>query len=95
MQIKKYGVNIALGRRGVAQPGRALGLGPRCRVFESRRPDHKTKKAVFMPLFFVLKYEVLIRTRELSVFDYKRKAGVRMPVATANERSGGAQRNKM
>ena len=27
--------------RGVAQPGRVLGLGPRCRMFESCRPDHK------------------------------------------------------
>ena len=26
--------------RGVAQPGRVLGLGPRCRMFESCRPDH-------------------------------------------------------
>ena len=39
MQNKKYDVNIRIGFRGVAQPGRALGLGPRCRVFESRRPD--------------------------------------------------------
>ena len=27
--------------RGVAQPGSALGLGPRGRRFESSRPDHK------------------------------------------------------
>ena len=26
--------------RGVAQPGRVLGLGPRCRMFESCHPDH-------------------------------------------------------
>ena len=26
--------------RGVAQPGRALGSGPRCRRFKSSRPDH-------------------------------------------------------
>ena len=43
------------GCRGVAQPGRALGLGPRCRVFESRRPDHKQKKPPFLVAFlFVL-----------------------------------------
>ena len=30
-------------RRGVAQPGRALGSGPRGRRFESSRPDHKLK----------------------------------------------------
>lgn len=29
--------------RGVAQPGRVLGLGPRCRMFESCRPDHYKK----------------------------------------------------
>ncbi len=27
--------------RGVAQPGRVLGLGPRCRRFEPSHPDHK------------------------------------------------------
>jgi hypothetical protein len=27
-------------KRGVAQPGRALGSGPRGRWFESNRPDH-------------------------------------------------------
>ena len=27
--------------RGVAQSGRVLGLGPRCRRFESFRPDHE------------------------------------------------------
>ncbi len=26
--------------RGVAQPGRVLGLGPRCRRFEPSHPDH-------------------------------------------------------
>ena len=31
-------------RRDVAQPGRALGLGPRRRRFKSCRPDHLTKK---------------------------------------------------
>lgn len=28
-------------RRGVAQPGRVLALGARCRRFESSRPDHR------------------------------------------------------
>ena len=27
--------------RGVAQPGRVLGLGPRCRRFEPSHPDQK------------------------------------------------------
>ena len=31
--------------RGVAQPGSALGLGPRGRRFESYHPDHFMKKA--------------------------------------------------
>ena len=34
---------IGLLYRGVAQPGSALGLGPRGRWFESNRPDHKLK----------------------------------------------------
>lgn len=38
--------------RGVAQPGRVLGLGPRCRMFESCRPDH-SKKARFHIVFFL------------------------------------------
>jgi hypothetical protein len=29
--------------RGVAQPGSALGLGPRGRRFESSRPDHQRR----------------------------------------------------
>ena len=40
--------------RGVAQPGRVLGLGPRCRMFESCRPDHKKKTDLFR-LFFMVK----------------------------------------
>ena len=31
--------------RGVAQPGRVLGLGPRCRRFEPSHPDHKIQPA--------------------------------------------------
>lgn len=31
--------------RGVAQSGRVLGLGPRCRRFESFRPDHEIQTA--------------------------------------------------
>ena len=33
--------NNGRARRGVAQFGRVLGLGPRCRRFESCRLDHK------------------------------------------------------
>ena len=39
--------------RGVAQPGRVLGLGPRCRMFESCRPDHKIKPPIWVVLFYV------------------------------------------
>ena len=37
--------------RDLAQPGRALALGARCRRFESYSPDHK-KKPLFMSGFF-------------------------------------------
>ena len=40
------------GTRGVAQLGRALRLGRRCRRFESCLPDH-SKKAAFRQSFFV------------------------------------------
>ena len=50
---------IGLLYRGVAQPGSALGLGPRGRWFESNRPDHKlkgkgTKEKVTVSFTFVL-----------------------------------------
>lgn len=35
---------INVNNRGVAQFGRVLGLGPRCRRFKSCRPDHFIKK---------------------------------------------------
>ena len=34
--------------RGVAQPGRVLALGARCRTFESCRPDHFHKHRRFV-----------------------------------------------
>ena len=46
--IAKWVISVLV--RGVAQPGRVLGLGPRCRMFESCRPDHSRKdgrRAVF------------------------------------------------
>ena len=36
---------MASSYRGVAQPGSALGLGPRGRWFESNRPDQNRKEA--------------------------------------------------
>ncbi len=40
--------------RGVAQFGSALGLGPRCRRFESCRPDHVIKTACKKAVFCLL-----------------------------------------
>ena len=37
--------------RGVAQPGRVLGLGPRCRRFEPSHPDHKIQIGL-VPIFY-------------------------------------------
>ena len=42
--------------RGVAQPGRVLGLGPRCRMFESCRPDQYQKAEVYTFAFFVIQF---------------------------------------
>ena len=42
---------IMAGIRGVAQPGRVLGLGPRCRRFEPSHPDQLNKKYRFMRYF--------------------------------------------
>ena len=42
--------------RGVAQPGRVLGLGPRCRMFESCRPDQYQKAEVYTFAFFVIHF---------------------------------------
>ena len=39
--------------RGVAQSGRVLGLGPRCRRFESFRPDHKFQNRRRNAAFFI------------------------------------------
>ncbi len=41
-------------RRGVAQFGRVLGLGPRCRRFESCRLDHKKTNLLKTGLSFCL-----------------------------------------
>ena len=39
---------IMAGIRGVAQPGRVLALGARCRRFEPSRPDQKIQPATFV-----------------------------------------------
>ena len=40
--------------RGVAQPGSALAWGARGREFESRRPDHNSRKETFVASPFLL-----------------------------------------
>ena len=40
--------------RGVAQSGRVLGLGPRCRRFESFRPDHEIQNRHIGRFFFCI-----------------------------------------
>lgn len=47
--------------RGVAQSGRVLGLGPRCRRFESFRPDHEIQ-TVANAAVLILCLELRIRT---------------------------------
>lgn len=44
--LKKWCYN-SIRFRGVAQSGRVLGLGPRCRRFESFRPDQKIQTVAF------------------------------------------------
>ena len=57
--------------RGVAQPGRVLGLGPRCRMFESCRPDQHKKDGEGSRLFY--KWGGMRRTCEGSMFGAKEK----------------------
>src|ERR1700687_923939 len=54
-------------QRGVAQPGRALGLGPRSRRFESCRPDYLSGEALRLPSrrAFLFDFSILY-TREPS-----------------------------
>ena len=50
---KKYDIKQKSDKkRGVAQPGRVLGLGPRCRMFESCHPDH-LKDGMKISSFFI------------------------------------------
>ena len=48
--IKKHVIIARI--RGVAQPGRVLGLGPRCRRFEPSHPDQKIEIDL-MPIFIL------------------------------------------
>lgn len=45
--------------RGVAQPGSALAWGARGREFESRRPDHNSRKETFVASPFLLSSSML------------------------------------
>lgn len=42
-----------LGQRDLAQPGRALALGARCRRFESYSPDQLKKTAFVLSFLFL------------------------------------------
>ena len=48
------GFSLVVIVRGVAQPGRALALGARCREFESRRPDHLRFGSISAQIFQAL-----------------------------------------
>ena len=48
--------SIALSERDLAQPGRALALGARCRRFESYSPD-QTKNLTLVVRFFYFRAE--------------------------------------
>ena len=52
-----HGTNAV--RRSVAQPGSALGLGPRCRRFESSRSDQNLKGLAILSLtlFLCLRFD--------------------------------------
>ena len=72
MEWMRY--NNKRARRGVAQFGRVLGLGPRCRRFESCHLDHMqngldAKFDAFKPFFIKLKNLTMHLTHKLySVF---------------------------
>ena len=58
--IKKHVIIARI--RGVAQPGRVLGLGPRCRRFEPSHPDQKIqigKRPIFIFCLRVQKVDIL------------------------------------
>ena len=51
-------------RRGVAQPGSALGLGPRGRRFESSRPDHLSNRLPLSEHVNVVEHRAVARKEE-------------------------------
>ena len=74
--------------RDLAQPGRALALGARCRRFESYSPD-QIKKTAFMAVF-LYEWRTLDLDLRKSRFDYKRKRDVSIAVSNrADERQCG------
>src|SRR6185503_15331771 len=56
--VTQFWTSVCRTRRGVAQPGSALGLGPRGRRFESSRPDQHVREHLtdgfraFLPVLF-------------------------------------------
>ena len=54
--------------RGVAQPGRVLGLGPRCRRFESSRPDQLYNMVcVYLLCYFFIRNNLIMFFNELII----------------------------
>ena len=71
--------------RGVAQPGRALALGARCREFESRRPDHLRFDGISAHIFHGPKYSTRKRGGRFPLL--LTRCGDHLPTA---DRSGAA-----
>lgn len=62
------GIGYICPHRGVAQPGRVLGLGPRCRMFESCRPDQLYNiVCVYLLCYFFIQNNLIIFFNELIV----------------------------
>ena len=52
--------------RGVAQPGRVLGLGPRCRRFEPSHHDHKIQIGICADFNFMRGFRRSIPCNEIA-----------------------------
>ena len=73
-------------KRGVAQPGRALGSGPRSRWFKSSRPDHLRFGSISAQIFHGPKYSARRRGGRFPLL--LTRCGDHLPTA---DRSGAAQ----
>ena len=73
--------------RGVAQPGRALALGARCRWFESSRPDHLSASGGSSSVPHTAAYTVNMKFKRITTNPRQMGGapclrGLRIPVAT-------------